>query len=190
MACGSDPATGVPRSTAKRVPPGPVPAEEGPTARVWFNGAGRLHRRPRPRTVAALRTAGCGDQRGRQYRRLVRRQISEQARTLSGEAALKQYAEPLWRRIANGPAANDATRDRGADPEAPAVAPTRRPNCRPRRGRADPCQGPFAVQRYRRRRPLELAPPRATMFRASARTATWSRSSPPHLADQRRRSVR
>jgi len=73
-------------------------------------------------------------------------QVSEQARTLSGEQLLARYAEPLWRRIADGPEAATRRVTGGSDPENPecvahpeAVLPAA-----PTAG--DPCQGPFATQ--------------------------------------------
>lgn len=70
--------------------------------------------------------------------------IAEQAQVLPGEAHLSaQYNEPLWRRIADGPAAHTRRITGGSDPESPACAaggeqvlPEERSN---------PCQGPFYV---------------------------------------------
>ncbi len=70
--------------------------------------------------------------------------IAEQAQVLAGEAHLSaQYNEPLWRRIADGPAAHTRRITGGSDPESPACAaggeqvlPEERSN---------PCQGPFYV---------------------------------------------
>ena len=74
--------------------------------------------------------------------------ISEQARTLPGEAELlrKLYAEPLWRRIAGGPTEPTRRVTGGSEPESAAclAAPEAKLPSIPVAG--DPCQGPFAAQ--------------------------------------------
>lgn len=73
-------------------------------------------------------------------------QISEQARTLSGETLGQTYAEPLWHRITGGPLEPTRRVTGGSDPEAPGcrAAPEPRLPAAPVPG--DPCQGPFATQ--------------------------------------------
>ncbi len=74
-------------------------------------------------------------------------QISEQARTLGAEHLIKQYAEPLWRRIAGG--AGEPTRrvTGGSDPESPGCLAKPEPQLPPSPQPGDACQGPFDVQR-------------------------------------------
>ncbi len=74
-------------------------------------------------------------------------QISEQARALSNEHLIKQYAEPLWRRIAGGPSEPTRRVAGWATPEAPGCIANPEPQLpsTPRPG--DPCQGPFAAGR-------------------------------------------
>lgn len=68
--------------------------------------------------------------------------IAEQAKVLSGEASLKsRYAEPLWRRIADGSSAPTRRITGGSDPESPACIASGEQLTG--ETRADPCQGPF-----------------------------------------------
>src|ERR1035437_8084315 len=74
------------------------------------------------------------------------RVVHKQARMLPGEAGAR-YAEPLWRRIADGPLAPTRRVTGGSEPENPACAASGEQNV-PAPGSAslsDPCQGPFAV---------------------------------------------
>jgi hypothetical protein len=70
--------------------------------------------------------------------------IAKQAKLLPGETLNANYAEPLWRRIGDGPGAPIRRITGGSDPTNPAcvasgeaVLPEGRPSA------ADPCQGPF-----------------------------------------------
>jgi hypothetical protein len=72
--------------------------------------------------------------------------VALQTKTLPDEALSAVYAEPLWRRIADGPSAPTRRVTGGGDPLAPAceasgeTQPVLPPSL------ADPCQGPFAVE--------------------------------------------
>jgi hypothetical protein len=73
-------------------------------------------------------------------------QISEQARTLSGEPLEARYAEPLWRRIGDGPEAPTRRVAGGSDPESPECAAHPEATLPVTPSPSDPCQGPFATQ--------------------------------------------
>jgi len=72
--------------------------------------------------------------------------VARQARVLPADAALDpSYAEPLWRRIAEGPQAPTRRITGGSDPEDPACPPAETQLQQPPT-LADPCQGPFEPQ--------------------------------------------
>jgi hypothetical protein len=73
-------------------------------------------------------------------------QIPEQARILSAEEIPASYAEPLWRRIADGPSAATRRVTGGSDPENPACASRGETRLPAVPSVSDPCQGPFATQ--------------------------------------------
>ena len=72
--------------------------------------------------------------------------ISEQVPTLPAETLAAKYAEPLWRRIADG--ASVATRrvTGGAEPTSPACVAHPENALPANASSSDPCQGPFATQ--------------------------------------------
>jgi hypothetical protein len=72
--------------------------------------------------------------------------VGEQARTLSGEGAAAGYAEPLWRRIADGPDAPSRQVSGGSDPENPACRDSGETSLPQSPSPQDPCQGPFATR--------------------------------------------
>ncbi|HEY4451191.1 MAG TPA: hypothetical protein VGN13_06310 [Solirubrobacteraceae bacterium] len=72
--------------------------------------------------------------------------VGEQAALLPGEAPVPKYAEPLWRRIADGPAAPTRRITGGSDPLSPACIASGE-QAVPQQGSAgDPCQGPFEAE--------------------------------------------
>ncbi len=145
-----DPATGRPAVNGETGALEPVPAEEGRFGAVWSNGqiptftlsGGTIARPYLPPELPGAAISADGSAVG-----WYGGQISEQARTLSGEQLVKQYAEPLWRRIANGPGEPTRRVTGGSDPESPSCLehPEAELPSPPQPG--DPCQGPFAVQR-------------------------------------------
>lgn len=71
--------------------------------------------------------------------------IPEQARMLPGEAPQALYSEPLWRRVADGPAAPIRRITGGSDPANPACAASGETALPSTPSLSDPCQGPFAA---------------------------------------------
>lgn len=69
--------------------------------------------------------------------------VYEQARMLASETYPK-YAEPLWRRIADGPLAPIRRVTGGSEPENPACIASGETSLSG--SQSDPCQGPFAVE--------------------------------------------
>ncbi len=72
--------------------------------------------------------------------------LAQQARFLSGEHPLPLYAEPLWRRIADGSRAPTRRITGGSDPENPACPASGETQLSGTPSLTDPCQGPFATQ--------------------------------------------
>jgi hypothetical protein len=72
--------------------------------------------------------------------------VSRQAPVLSSETLPAMYAEPLWRRIAGGPA--EATRrvTGGSDPASPACVASGETTLPEAFSPTDPCQGPFRTE--------------------------------------------
>jgi hypothetical protein len=71
--------------------------------------------------------------------------IGEQARALSGERFIPAYAEPLWRRIEEGPHTPTRRITGGSDPEDPACAASGEQTLPETASASDPCQGPFVT---------------------------------------------
>jgi hypothetical protein len=74
-------------------------------------------------------------------------QLGSQVATLPGETIPPEWAEPLWRRIADGETAPTRRVTGGSDPEAPGCAASGEQRLPDNPVAGDPCQGPFAVQR-------------------------------------------
>jgi hypothetical protein len=76
------------------------------------------------------------------------RVVAQQAQMLPGESVSPSYAEPLWRRIADGPLTPTRRVTGGSQPESAACLASGEAALPPgleRESAADPCQGPFAV---------------------------------------------
>ena len=71
--------------------------------------------------------------------------IGEQARTLPGETLLAPYSEPLWRRVADGPAAPIRRITGGGDPASPACIESHESALPSTPSLSDSCQGPFSA---------------------------------------------
>lgn len=71
--------------------------------------------------------------------------IPAQAKMLPGEAPRAFYTEPLWRRIADGPAAPIRRITGGSDPNNPGCAASGETALPGTPSPSDPCQGPFAA---------------------------------------------
>ncbi len=143
-----DQATGQPAINSETKQPEPVPEEEGQWGAVWFNGkranftAGHVPEPYKPPELPGAAISADGSAVA-----WYGGQISEQARTLSAEPLVKQYGEPLWRRIANGPGEPTRRVTGGSDPESPGCLASPEAHLPPSPRPGDPCQGPFAVQR-------------------------------------------
>lgn len=76
------------------------------------------------------------------------RNVSRQAQMLPGEQVEPDYAEPLWRRISEGPLTPTRRVTGGSQPEAPGCAESGELTLPgfAAQSLADPCQGPFAVE--------------------------------------------
>jgi WD40-like Beta Propeller Repeat len=74
--------------------------------------------------------------------------IGEQSQLLSGETVAAEYAEPLWRRIDDGPLAPIRRVAGGSDPANPACAASGEAVLPPheQQSLSDPCQGPFRTE--------------------------------------------
>jgi Tol biopolymer transport system component len=72
--------------------------------------------------------------------------IARQAAVLGGESQVPRYAEPLWRRISDGPLAPTRRISGGSDPLSPACAASGETTLTTPVSLADPCQGPFSTQ--------------------------------------------
>jgi hypothetical protein len=71
--------------------------------------------------------------------------VGLQALLLPAETLIPRYTEPLWRRIADGPAAPVRRITGGSDPENPACAASGETSLSGEASAKDPCQGPFAT---------------------------------------------
>ena len=71
--------------------------------------------------------------------------VGQQVRLLAGEAPRASYTEPLWRRIADGPAAPVRRITGGSDPANPACAASGETTLPGTAVASDPCQGPLAA---------------------------------------------
>ena len=71
--------------------------------------------------------------------------VGGQARMLSGESPRLAYAEPLWRRIADGPSASVRRITGGSDPANPSCVASGEAVLPGTPSASDPCQGPFAA---------------------------------------------
>jgi len=76
------------------------------------------------------------------------RAVGRQTQMLPGEHVSPDYAEPLWRRIADGPLTPTRRVTGGSQPEAPGCASSgeRALPLEAQQSLADPCQGPFGVE--------------------------------------------
>ena len=74
------------------------------------------------------------------------RVVDKQAPMLAGESVSPYYAEPLWRRIADGPLTPTRRVTGGSQPESAACLASGELSLPITPSAADPCQGPFAVE--------------------------------------------
>ncbi len=72
--------------------------------------------------------------------------IAQQAAVLSGETLAPRDAEPLWRRVSDGPLAPTRRISGGSDPLSPACAASGETRLASPPTLTDPCQGPFSTQ--------------------------------------------
>ncbi len=142
-----DQATGAPALNPETGEPEPVPeaSESGIFGAVYSGGAGPSPFEPRaPLEIPQL--PGASISANGTTVAWLGQQVGEQARTLSEEKLDARDAEPLWRRIGDGPGAPTRRVTGGSDPESPECVahPEGQLPATPSPG--DPCQGPFATQ--------------------------------------------
>jgi hypothetical protein len=147
VSVADDPATGAPAVDPSTGLPLPVSGKEGEETygAVFAPGA------PPPRLLAPAPYAltppvGASISADGTTVAWMGQDVGEQARTLPDEALLPSYAEPLWRRIADGPGAPIRRVSGGGDPANPACAASGETVPLSPPSPADPCQGPFRVE--------------------------------------------
>jgi WD40-like Beta Propeller Repeat len=143
-----DPATGRP-AVDEAGKPKPVQLSEGRFGAVWSKGSPPGFETNGATIAEAYRVpqlAGASISADGSTVAWLGEQISEQARTLSGEELTKTYAEPLWRRISAGQQTPTRRVTGGSDPESPACLAHPESALPPSPSISDPCQGPFATQ--------------------------------------------
>ncbi|MGO9489804.1 MAG: hypothetical protein ACLQBB_12335 [Solirubrobacteraceae bacterium] len=125
----------------------PVPISEGDGA-VWSRGLppfverdGQVERGYKTPQLAGASISADGSTVA-----WLGQQIGEQAIKLPAEVLSPRYAEPLWRRISEGPLAPTRRVTGGSDPENPACRADPESELRDPPSTSDPCQGPFATQ--------------------------------------------
>ena len=147
VSVAANPETGLPLVNQTTGGPEPVSGTEG----AFTYGAVFVPGAPPPRfalppTYALARQVGASISADGSTVAWLGQDISEQVKTLPGEALSPSYSEPLWRRIADGPAAPTLAVSGDSDPLSPAciasgeIAPLQPPSL------ADPCQGPFRTE--------------------------------------------
>ncbi len=153
-----DPATGHPAIDAETGATEPVPEEEGRYGAIWTKGTGTAPFRPDKggsitRAYEPPKFPGAAISADGTAVAWYGGQISEQARTLSGESLNKLYGEPLWRRIANGPSEPTRRVTGGSEPESPGCLASPEAQLPPTPVAGRPLPGP--VRRPEKRRHLE-----------------------------------
>ena len=143
----ANPATGAPAIDPATDEEEPAAAAEGAeTFGAVFTGDGARapsFREPEPREVSELVGASLsGDGSTVAW---MGTDVGGQAPTLAGEALPLNYAEPLWRRIGEGPQAPVRRVTGGSDPTNPACRETGQATLPLPPSPSDPCQGPFAT---------------------------------------------
>jgi hypothetical protein len=142
-----DPATGAPATNPATGQPEPVAALEGvETYGAVYTGEGARapsFREPQPREVPA--PIGASISADGSTVTWMGTNVGLQATTLAGESLPPKYAEPLWRRIGDGPQAPVRRVTGGSDPADPACAASGEAVLPTPPDPSDPCQGPFAT---------------------------------------------
>ncbi len=138
VSVADEPATGSP------LPGQPVSGLQGEIYGAVFTGAGGAAPRfsapeayPRPVAIGAS-ISGDGSTVA-----WMGVNIAKQAKLLPGETLNPNYAEPLWRRIGDGPSAPIRRITGGSDPANPACAASGETVLPEQPSAANPCQGPF-----------------------------------------------
>lgn len=143
-----DPVTGRPAVNPETGGPEPVPEQEGYGAVDSLGGPPGFQ--PRGNSLAEAyeipELAGASISADGSTVAWLGQQVTQQARTLSGEELRPEYAEPLWRRIAAGPSEPTRRVTGGSQPEAPGCEEHPEPRLPTPPVAGDPCQGPFATQ--------------------------------------------
>jgi hypothetical protein len=130
-----DPATGKPAA-------GPEPVRfQGKAGAVYSPGARPTFELPQPYEVTPEVPASISAD-GSTVAWMAQN-IDEQVPTLPDEPLSPEYAEPLWRRIGDGPEAPIRRVSGGADPTNPACVASGETALPAKGSLSDPCQGPF-----------------------------------------------
>jgi hypothetical protein len=142
-----DPATGTPAIDSATGAQEPVSGEEGGlTYGAVYSPSHPALPFKRPAAYALQSPIGASISADGTTVAWVGQDISRQAQTLSAEVLPAQYAEPLWRRIADGPQAPIRRITGGSDPADPACAASGETSLGESSSPTDPCQGPFATE--------------------------------------------
>jgi WD40-like Beta Propeller Repeat len=142
-----DPASGSPAVDPGTGGPEPVGAQQGSeTYGAVFTGSGGrapFFRAPQPREAPA--PVGASISADGSTVAWMATNIAQQAPMLSGESQPPAYAEPLWRRIADGPQAPAHRITGGSDPASPGCQASGETALASPASLSDPCQGPLAT---------------------------------------------
>jgi hypothetical protein len=142
-----DPATGQAAVDEATGGPEPVPAEtqsENSYGAAFSEGSPPRFAPVKPYTVTP--TVGASISGDGTTVAWLGQDIGEQAATLPGETLTPNYAEPLWRRIADGPLTPTRRVSGGSDPTNPACVASGETALPANDPLADPCQGPFRTE--------------------------------------------
>jgi len=132
-----EPATGAP------LPGVPVSGFHGATFGAVFTGVAGAARYAPPEPYAAPVATGASISADGTTVAWMGVNVGQQVKTLPGEELAVEYAEPLWRRIADGPSAPIRQVAGGAEASDPACAASGEARLPFTPSASDPCQGPF-----------------------------------------------
>jgi len=142
-----DPATGTPAIDGETGRPRPAPV--GQEGSITYGAVYSEHGIPKfipavPYTVSpSVGASISGDGSTVAW---MGQQIAAQVPTLAGESLRPKYAEPLWRRIVDGPLVPTRRVAGGSDPTNPDCAASGETELPEQSSLSDPCQGPFKTE--------------------------------------------
>jgi hypothetical protein len=140
-----DAASGLPALSPETGEPEPVPSADEKHGAVDAEGVLPVFR---PEVHAYHRSAGIGASISADGSTVawMGQQLGEQVASMPAEAPVRNWTEPLWRRIAEGPMATTRKVTGGSDPESPACRASGEQRLPPGPTPGDPCQGPFETR--------------------------------------------